>query len=296
MSISGLRFGGGAMAATLAAEHTPPVGNDGQEFLDTKIVKAITKLARRFFTWIGDLFSSFFSNSKTEKSMPEVSVQKADETPIKDEFLAGITSKKHFSYQVGEESEIQRYDDQPHVGSLIERNQGKLKPINGTNVYVMREVDGYINEGLETAGITVIGPNGQEFNGNTPQERLELIASAAGKNIEEAFDGLSKENPVSIFQAHLKQHFNAVTHEESEKTTPIFDETSLVFGAVQNEKSILTIHPNQGDGALRYRIEEPYNLATIDGTRVEARYIISQEVTIHPGGQVDIERQGAKVE
>lgn len=277
----------------------PVILENGKNVPVTGILEAVADLASRFFSWVGELLSSCWTSSTAEERAPfaqsasraHVVEQKANETPVTDAFIKGVTSRQEFSFKVGTEEEIQRYDEKPHLGSLIERNQGKLHPVDGTSIQVMREVDGYMNSGLGTASLDVIGPDGQAFVANSPEDNLRLIANAAGMSVENAFDGLDPENPVSIFQAQLHEHFNPMTAKEDAQMLPMYDESKVMFTPIQGEKSTLSMLPSQKDGAIRYRIDTPHQLGTITG-EVKKKFIISQEVTIHRGGQVDIIRTG----
>lgn len=181
------------------------------------------------------------------------------------------------------------------IGDLIKEHSSRMQPVNGTKIQVMREVDGYMNSGLDTASLNVIGPDGQAFVAKSPEDNLRLIASAAGMSVEDAFNGLSPANPVSIFQAQLHEHFNPMTAKEDAQMLPMYDESQVMFTPIQGEKSTLRMLPSQKDGAIRYRIDTPHQLGTIT-REAKKKFIISQVVTIHPGGQVDIIRTGQETD
>ena len=283
MESSGVRVYGGGM-------HNPHVIiRDGKPVEQGGCFDALIQVATNFFKWIGSLFSCCSGNSAVDERSPLMGGGASRVTlpvpKVNAEISAldrEMTTKKVFSFSVGSEAEPRRdhSSDEPQIAHKITTTAG-LRQVEGTEISVQREVKEKMESGFH--GYDVIGPDGEPFDfGGEPLNSLKLIADCTGMEVAEAFDGLTVSNPVSVFQIMLQNHFDP--KEQSE--TGIELDLAMKHGIAvfnQEERSTLTLLPNQGDGALRFVVEADENFGKIMENERVRSYRVRQEVTIHPG-------------
>ena len=270
--------------------HNPHVIiRDGKPVEQGGCFDALIQVATNFFKWIGSLFSCCSGNSAVDERSPLMGGGASRVTlpvpKVNAEISAldrEMTTKKVFSFSVGSEAEPRRdhSSDEPQIAHKITTTAG-LRQVEGTEISVQREVKEKMESGFH--GYDVIGPDGEPFDfGGEPLNSLKLIADCTGMEVAEAFDGLTVSNPVSVFQIMLQNHFDP--KEQSE--TGIELDLAMKHGIAvfnQEERSTLTLLPNQGDGALRFVVEADENFGKIMENERVRSYRVRQEVTIHPG-------------
>ena len=284
-------YGGGMFA--------PPViiHNGGHVPLKSPF-EAIATLAIDFFKWVGSVFSNCFSNSNAEERRPlargethvaqRVTVPKV-EVGVED-FERSILRSQVTQYHVGTDEEPRRdyFSEKPLIGEKI-KSTSSLYEVGKTGIHVQREFAMKLESGF--ARYDVIGSDGKSFvfDGD-PQTAVQLITDWVGVSSEEAFNGLTSSNPVSVFQILIQQHFDPTTQKESKMWLPLGMQGLQEYEPVQ--KGQLTLLPSQGDGGLRFKIETDLNIGKLGEDELVKSYRVTQNVTIRSGEpcQVTVER------
>ncbi len=264
MESSGIKVYGGGMLSP------PVIIQDGELLEQGGCFDVLIQVAINFFKWVSSLFTCHCANSTINAEISALDEE--------------MTTGKKFSFRVGSKDEPRRdcgTGDPQIAHKITATSASSLKQVEGTNIFVQREVKGKVESGF--SGYNVIDSDGKPFDfGGEAQESLELIAGCAGMEVAEAFSGLTISNPVSVFQIMLQNHFDPKEQSEADIELQLGMEHGIgVFNQV--EKSRLTLLPSQGDGAFRFVVEADENFGKLVENKLVRSYRVRQEVTIYPG-------------